>query len=282
MIELPGGVAGPTGIERGCEFKALTGEFELALAEAVVDGDPLPVSRVTRVLCAALAHVGGRDVDGAAVDALCVGDRQYLVSELAAHLGLGGSWLTARCGDCDTRFDFFVDTRQLPVKPAGAGYPYAEVETSQGRCRFRVPCGGDQRAVARLQMQDAVQVMLRRCVVKSEWDLEGLEPFSARDCELIEEALETVAPEVAVEATSSCPGCGVDQVVALSPYAVLDAMDASIFEEVHELAAHYHWSEEAIVALPRARRQRYVACIERARRQARAAGSDGFRGSWAS
>ena len=36
-----------------------------------------------------------------------------------------------------------------------------------------------------------------------------------------------------------------------------------LYEEIHVLATHYHWSEPAILALPRSRRQRYLALIAR-------------------
>lgn len=34
-----------------------------------------------------------------------------------------------------------------------------------------------------------------------------------------------------------------------------------LLTEVHALALHYHWSERDILALPRARRRRYLALL---------------------
>ncbi len=39
-----------------------------------------------------------------------------------------------------------------------------------------------------------------------------------------------------------------------------------LYEEVHLLALHYHWSEAEILALPRARRMNYADYIRRERR----------------
>lgn len=36
-----------------------------------------------------------------------------------------------------------------------------------------------------------------------------------------------------------------------------------LYEEVHYLALHYHWGENAILDLPRAKRQRYLALLAR-------------------
>ena len=36
-----------------------------------------------------------------------------------------------------------------------------------------------------------------------------------------------------------------------------------LYEEIHVLAMHYHWSEAAILALPRNKRQRYLALVAR-------------------
>lgn len=265
-MQLPGGMAENGGIVRDFAFKRITGEVELALAEATRDGDPLPAARVTRVLCVALAHLGGETADATRVDGLCVGDRQFLVRALAGHIGIASSWLTATCHACDTRFDFLIDQQRLPVKPAGPGYPYAELDTSLGRCRFRVPCGGDQQAVAELTMGDAIQALVQRCLVASERALDTDSRFDEHDLLAIEASLETAAPEVTVEAAVRCPECGADTIIAISPYAPLDAIDGGIFEEIHELASHYHWSEAEILALPRGRRRRYLELIDRARR----------------
>jgi len=36
-----------------------------------------------------------------------------------------------------------------------------------------------------------------------------------------------------------------------------------LYQEVHVLALHYHWSEHRILALPAAKRQRYLALLAR-------------------
>ena len=36
-----------------------------------------------------------------------------------------------------------------------------------------------------------------------------------------------------------------------------------LYEEVHYLALHYHWAEQAILRLPRGKRQRYLGLLAR-------------------
>jgi hypothetical protein len=40
---------------------------------------------------------------------------------------------------------------------------------------------------------------------------------------------------------------------------------SELYDEVHALAWHYHWSEAEILALPRVRRQSYMSRVDRAR-----------------
>jgi hypothetical protein len=46
----------------------------------------------------------------------------------------------------------------------------------------------------------------------------------------------------------------------------------TLFEEVHALALHYHWSEREILAMAPSRRERYIALLADALRIADEAG----------
>jgi hypothetical protein len=73
-------------------------------------------------------------------------------------------------------------------------------------------------------------------------------------------------PLVDFSVASTCPACGataelpVDlEELALSRFAV---RQRALLQEVHVLASRYGWSEDDILALPPARRARYVRMIE--------------------
>ncbi|HEV8579145.1 MAG TPA: hypothetical protein VGX68_08680 [Thermoanaerobaculia bacterium] len=253
---LPGGIVRDGERRRHFAFRPVDGALETALAEAV--SAPSMPAAVTAALAAALAEVGGEPSSPEVVRELAVGDRQFLVRQLSAHLGRDRVWLTAVCQACGERFDFEVPQTELPVKEAGAGYPYAEAGTPRARLRLRVPTGADQEAVADLPDDRAVRALFERCLLSG---------VAAEDEDLAaaEAALEAAAPEVALAALAACPACGAQSEIAVDPYLVLAASPEELFVEVHRLASSYHWSEAEILALPRARRQLYLRLIDRSR-----------------
>lgn len=253
---LPGGIVRDGERLRHFAFRPIDGALEVALAEAV--SAPSVPEAVTAALTATLAEVGGEPATAEVVRGLAVGDRQFLVRQLSAHVGRDRVWLTASCGACGESFDFEVAQAGLPVKEAGAGFPYADVETPRSRIRLRVPTGADQEAIAGLPDGEAVRVLFERCLVAGE---------AEDDAELAaaEAAVEETAPEVALAALAACPACKAENEIAIDPYLALSAQSGDVFLEVHRLAASYHWSEAEILALPRARRQLYLRLIDRSR-----------------
>ena len=265
---LPGGLCDGGERRRDFAFRPLTGEVELALAESAALDVDLPTS-VSRALAAALAELAGEAPTPEAVDALAVGDRQFLIRQLAARLGRDGIWLTAACGHCGEPFDFFVEQSALPVKEAGESFPHASVQTSLGRCELRVPTGADQRAIAAIDDEErALATLARRCLISAEGasreQLADLQ-LSRDDLAAVSEALEAAAPEVTTCLRASCPRCAEISEVTLDPYLCMRGVDGELFEEIHLLASTYHWNEAEILALPRHRRQRYLRRIDHAR-----------------
>jgi hypothetical protein len=66
---------------------------------------------------------------------------------------------------------------------------------------------------------------------------------------------------------SACPVCGVLVELELDPFDLL-ARELSLgadrlLAEVHCMAFHYGWSEDAVLSLPRARRWRYLELLRR-------------------
>lgn len=244
---------------RDWSFRTLTGEVELALLEAGRDRGSVP-QRVTAVLSAALAELGGAAVHPDAVRALSVADRQFLMRRLAVELGMEESWIAATCPECGAAFDLPVRHGELPAKPAGEGYPFATVETSLGPVRFRVPDGADQEAVAGIpDPREARRALAARCAE----DLVG--ELSEDDLDRAEAALEAVAPEVVTRAQAACPDCGRPAEVVLDPYVCLGAAGGGLFLDVHTLASVYHWSEREILAMPRERRRLYLSLVDQSR-----------------
>jgi len=261
---LPGGIHGEHGLRRDFAFQPLTGQLEVALEESVCDNMPESVSVC---LLASLRHIGEEPVDVAGVAALSVGDRQYLMRQLDALLEGNTRWYSAGCSQCRETFDFQLDLLHLPVKPAGDGYPFTEVDTSQGRCRFRVPTGADQIAISGLSSgEEDCTALLERCLISINGEPVCEEKdFSVSDVNAIDAALEAVAPEICCNIAVRCPHCGSENDVSLNPYAFVGKSSGRLLSEVHKLAMHYHWGEEEILRMPRARRQRYLDMIDATR-----------------
>lgn len=265
-MQLPGGLIRNDTLRRDFAFRSLTGSLEMALADAGRAATSMP-RRVTAVLAVALEQLAGTVPEPATVAELCVADRQYLMAGLAAHLGFTQFWRSTSCARCGAPFDFVVDYQKLPVKEAGPGFPFAEVDIHVGRCRFRVPTGTDQEVVAEIaDEKEALRCLITRCLLEmpdapKDWTAS----FSDEDVARIEEALEAASPEMAVAVQALCPACGVVHDIAIDPYGLLSGpLAEDLFHEVHLLASTYHWSEQEILALPQQRRRRYLELIDQA------------------
>jgi len=266
MNRLPGGLSDAGEIRRSYRFHPADGLLEMAVLEAVQAGGGLP-RIVTRTLARAVERLGDAPAEEDAVRNLSVGDRQFLVRDLGAHLGWHSPWRTFQCGRCGEDFDVRIDPRELPVKPAAPGYPHCEVELPIGRFRFRVPTGAVQERIGDEDGEDddaALRRVIEDClveVVAGKWDGERILPFAER----IERALEATAPEVATSVRAECPACGGANEMELDPYECLQFTPDDLLDQVHQLASAYHWSERAILALPRERRLAYLRRVDRER-----------------
>ena len=111
--------------------------------------------------------------------------------------------------------------------------------------RFRVPT-----------VRDVLEGTLAECVG------DGAAPSAARR---IERALQALAPSLAGELAGVCPECGAAVDLWFEPvdYVLAELRDAAtaLYQQVHELASAYHWSEREILALDRRRRNRYVELV---------------------
>ena len=253
---LPGGLPGPDGaLRREIAFRALDGRVEAAMRVAQEAGSR--PAAISALLGAALQTPSG---GAEAARALSVGDRQWLLAQLAVHLGQAHVWITGTCAACEAAFDAPLDLAALPVKPAGEGYPERTVEAPENLIRVRAPTGADQEAIAGLPEAEAVAVLLARCV-----DGANTRTLSPDTLERIDAALAEISPEAAAEVETTCPSCGAACRAGFDLADVVFAHLGDPFEDVHVIASAYHWSEGDILALPAARRRRYLHLIDQAR-----------------
>lgn len=265
-MELPGGIKIDGVLKRSFRFKPATGSFEIMLGEGARGAGSLP-ARITAVLSEALAELGGTAASVAHVRNLNVGDRQFLMAQLAAHIDDQDVWLTAECGKCRKLFDVPLRYSALPVKPAGEEFPETTVETGLGRLRVRVPTGADQEAIAAVDEEAAALYILLQRLLSMVDPSRALDvaQLSDNDIAAIEARLEAMAPEIASRLKTYCPGCEAENQLPISPYAALQRPVGDLYTEIHRLANTYHWSERDILDLPRTRRQIYLQLIDQSR-----------------
>lgn len=267
-VVLPGGMWRNGIRERRAVFNPPTGYFEQRLLE-IEEAEATGPARVTMILAEALARVGPEPADAELAASLCVADRQFLMLRLLQRVEADQVWLRPVCRDCGSAFDVGFKRSMLPVKEAGPGYPRTKVVVDGHALLLRVPTGRDQEGVSGAEDEDAaIRRVLASCLASPEGGavpgdlLAGLEE---EDMAAIDGVLDEMSPAVCQSLAASCPECGEPQIVPLNPYGWSEQAHGNLYEQVHELAFHYHWSEKDILALPTERRLMYLEYIDRQR-----------------
>jgi hypothetical protein len=239
-----------------CEVvvRPMDGTDDLVILET--DGSALARALVLLARIARLA-------DGRAADwpALCVTDFEVLLA-IARQTVLGPALLCAfDCPrpECGERVEFSFHLAEY-VATAQPGRPRGVVPSDRpqwfrledGPASFRLPTAADQCAV--LDRPEGARLLAERCLDPPDMPA----PVRAR----VERAMAVMAPEVSRPIAGCCPACGAKVRAGVHLPSLIMAelrrAAAGLHEEVHVLASTYHWEEEAILALPRKRRQRYA------------------------
>lgn len=255
---LPGGLYIEGTLRRDYHFHPLNGALELSLEEAAAE-DGCTADRVTAVLASALATLAGQEPDRLLVASLVVGDRQFLMRQLSVLQDDSLRWLSARCSDCNAVFDLSYRPSSLPVKSAGPGFPESSVQINETSYRLRLPTGADQSGLDQRKSPEEQQLQLLASLLNPIPDVSTLSP---QDIATLDQTLESMAPEVALQLLAPCPHCQVENTINLDPYQSLDSSSDALLSEIHRLASSYHWSQREILDLPRRRRHHYLQLIE--------------------
>jgi hypothetical protein len=242
---------------RSARLRPLAGWDELAVAD-VQEG----LSSVELGLLLAERCLNGlRDRERSPVDAdavvtqLSVGDREAVLLRLRQQALGDRVALVATCSDPTCGEPMDLDVSVATMLAPSAEDARVEVTVRPGLV-LRRPTGADQLAVAALALNDcdgAALALLRRCASAGDVGAEDVQPASV--------ALDRADPQASCELTLECPACSTRLTTSLDAAELLRRELSSQREldiAVHLLAVQYHWSEDAILSLPVARRQRYV------------------------
>ena len=262
-LRIPGGFWADGQLHRVAHIGPLTGILERSLAACADANQVLPHS-VSMVLTNAIEKIGSLPMTAELAAQLTVGDRIFLMLQLAIRYLSDRVWLTPKCECCNNLFDVPVERSRLNVKYPEGEYPIARLEINGHTLELRSPNGEDQGFIAETQPEDAEMVLLRRCVV----GVDGKEPEAELLHKLlhskrneIETAIERLSPHVDCCVSVRCPECKYVQRIDLEPYWLGELTDGALDAEVHTLAFHYHWSESEILGLSRDQRRSYCAFI---------------------
>lgn len=171
-------------------------------------------------------------------------------------------WLTARCvaPACEEVYEFELPLRALPDGEADNAPVRVQLDDERA-VTLRRPTGDDLRrwrAARPASRAEAVRAMLDALVLSGR--------LGAEDEARVAESISAIDPLVAFTVSCRCPACGAAADVPIDLEALALARLASrqraLLHEVHRLASSYGWTESEVLAVPPARRTRYLELIE--------------------
>ncbi len=268
---LPGGWFDADGrLHRDFDLAVLTGREEELLAQA---RHPRPAALVTEVLSRCVRRIG--EVSPVPLEMardLLVADRLHLLLELrrATFGDRVRATLVCPWPGCGRRASLEFSVADVPVQTRSLPGRWHTMTLDDGReVVFRLVTGAEQEELAGLAEENegaALTALLTRCVRRiGEDEQPGEDTVAALPARVraeIEERMRQVSPSVAQTMDTRCTECGRAFTV---PFDVqrfflgeLRTDGARLYEEIHYLAYHYHWSETEIMAMTRDKRQRYI------------------------
>jgi hypothetical protein len=276
-VRLPNGFWVDGSRHLDAQVRPLTGLDEEFLLDGAVE--LAPAARATALLARCVLRLGPVDpVREDDIRALTIGDREALL--LDVHQLTFGDRIqsTVSCPSCGERLDldFLSSDVRVPTRPEATSSYEVRLEMDDGayRIRFRLPTGADQEAAVAAVADDivtgvqtGVHVLLERCVEEVRRDET---PIRVGDLPppLIAALSECVAecdPQAEVELVSECLACRHSFRTLLDAGAFLfqevGMRLRGLYQEVHTLALHYHWSEGEILSMTSAKRRRYLGLL---------------------
>lgn len=203
------------------------------------------------------------DADGAPLDvaSLPVGDLDVLVVERRRELLGDGFVAEGTCRFCGAAVDIHFSLAEYCAhrapKNSRAAHRSGDSSWLQLRGRavsFRVPTAAD--VLVASGSPDGRAELIRRCVRGD------VDPRTRR---AVLRAMETVGPTMRAEVAGHCPECAAAVILDVDARELclteLRFLARGVHGDVHLIAATYHWTEDAILALPSTRRTHYAALI---------------------
>ena len=238
------------------EIRPPSGEDDLLLLEAPRRNARLAAALASRLavpLNETVAPINWLSLCFTDLDAFLIGLRQRVTGDRAET--------TTRCpkAGCNARVDvdFYFSDYLAHHAPRVSRQIEPDTEAGWFRLRdapaaFRLVTVSDEIAIEYLPLPGPALAL--RCLRPAAM------PSALR--QRVERAMEAMAPCLESDIAGLCPECGASIALRFDPQEFilreLQQQAATLYEDAHLLAKHYHWSEAQILALPRSRRTRYA------------------------
>ncbi|MEO7232678.1 MAG: hypothetical protein ABIW96_08375 [Polaromonas sp.] len=211
---------------------------------------------VTALLAACVSDADGQTVDEDEVWGWTLNQR--LQALLAMRLASGDTRvdLQSNCTQCGEAMEIGLDLQAFAGEPVAPRFTWRSADGLA--LSLRLPKGHDLRD----WMRDGGQVLQEALLASLVEDVSGQpQPLSTLLPEL-DDAFEAHDPLTALHLSAACPACAHVNTVGCDLEALLldgfARAQAGMLDDVVKLASTFHWSEAAILALPRWRRARYL------------------------
>ena len=162
--------------------------------------------------------------------------------------------LQLKCAGCGADLEVALPVSAL-AEMAQQAEAEPELEIGDAALRLRRPTGEDQRRWREADFADPGLGILETLVVGAAPDLGG-------QVEALSDQLAEFDPLSCFSVSTTCPDCSLEQDAPVDLEAVLlqrlQRVQAGLFRDVDILARRYGWSDTAILAMPAARRARYL------------------------
>lgn len=243
-------------------LRPLAGLTELAVAEAVSRPARRP-EKVTRVLSSVYETIAGKPATLNAVRGLPCGTREWLLQRAAHHFCPDLTWFEAACQHCGHPYDLSLNLAEAAQRQPDNCRSMIEVETSLGARTFLVPNGAHEEAFAQRDPgEDPRRAFSALCGQSEKAEEEALQ-FDDHDLALIDEALEAASPDIADEAQTICPSCGLETTARIDPLLFAFPREDSVLQDTHIIATAYGWPHDQILDLSVRHRSILAAMIAR-------------------
>jgi hypothetical protein len=161
------------------------------------------------------------------------------------------------CAKCGTDNEFAVPHEAILALPEPAARSIVTLDVGGQARSFRLPCMAD------LEALDDEEPVGRQLMRRLSMDGEGVLPVA--DVAALEQRFEELDSAANVVVSIACAGCGaaIEATVDVAGFVArdIDRLADGLYRDIDMIAGAYGWGEDEILALPPARRRRYVALI---------------------